>query len=629
MPLREAWRPSFGELASRVSKIGGNDMSEMKTCFKRVDYDLSGLLHYLDVGDIGLPDIQRPFVWKNSKVRDLFDSMYRGFPVGYLLFWESGATNGAKPIGVGEKVHPVASRLIVDGQQRLTSLYAVFRGKPVLDADYAKRRIEIAFRPRDGRFDVADAAIRHDPEWIADISQLWASGKSSYQMVKGFLDRLKDKTGVGDEVEGQISHNLDRLFDLQKYPFTALEIASSVDEEQVADIFVRINSEGVKLNQADFILTLLSVFWDEGRAALETFCRDSRRPPEPGREASPFNHFIEPDPDQLLRVSVAFGFHRGRLKSVYQVLRGKDLETDAFSPERREQQFARLREAQAEVLDLKHWHQFFSALVGAGFRSGELVSSKNALLYAYAFYLIGRLRCKVPEHELQILIGRWFFFASLTGRYSNSPESIMDGDLNRVAVASTAAEFAAILNEVMASELTNDYWNITLPAALESSAARSPELFAYIAAQNRLAAPVLFSHKKISDLLDPSVKATKKALERHHIFPRAWLESQGETDRKVINQIANFALIEWPENIAIADDPPPVYAPKIRARFTTEEWRKMNGLHALPDGWESLGYGDFLVRRRRLMAGIIRQGYETLTANAGVSVTKLQAESAT
>jgi len=188
-----------------------------------------------------------------------------------------------------------------------------FVGKKVLDDDYRERQIEIAFRPRDGRFDVADVAIRRDSEWIANISELWVSGKSSYQMVKGFLNSLRQKTSLSEAGEEQISHNLDLLFDLQKYPFTALEIASSVDEEQVADIFVRINSEGVKLNQSDFILTLLSVFWDKGRADLESFCRSSRQPPIPGGPASPYNHFIEPDPDQLLRVSVALGFERGHL----------------------------------------------------------------------------------------------------------------------------------------------------------------------------------------------------------------------------------------------------------------------------------------------------------------------------
>jgi len=587
-------------------------MSELKTCFKRVEYDLAGLLHYIDIGDIGLPDIQRPFVWSNAKVRDLFDSMYRGFPVGYFLFWENAQPNGVKQIGVAPKQHTVPSRLIVDGQQRLTCLYAVFRGKKVVDDNYSERQIEIAFRPRDGKFEVADAAIRRDPEWISNISILWASGKSSYQMVKGFLESLCQKTELTDVDEEQISHSLDRLFDLQKYPFTALEIAPTVDEEQVADIFVRINSEGVKLNQADFILTLLSVFWDEGRSALEQFCRSARRVPDTSTSASSFNHFIEPDPDQLLRVSVALGFERGRLKSVYQVLRGKDLETGEYEIERRDAQFKVLQEAQAKVLDLKHWHQFLSALVGAGYRSGEMISSQNALLYAYAFYLIGRIRYQVPEHQLQKVIGRWFFFTSLTGRYTSSPETIMDGDLNRLKGLNGAAGFMQLLDELVASSLTNDFWQITLPAALDSSSARNPELFAYVAAQNRLGTPVLFSHKKVGELIDPALKTKKKALERHHLFPRAWLEKQGENDLKVINQLANFALLEWPENISISDAPPREYVPEIRSRFSSSEWEKMQELHALPDGWESMSYQDFLTQRRRLMAAIIRRGFDTL-----------------
>jgi len=587
-------------------------VSDMKTCFKRVDYDLSNLLHYLDIGDIGLPDIQRPFVWSNAKVRDLFDSMYRGFPVGYFLFWENAQTNGVKQIGVGHKAHSAPSRLIVDGQQRLTSLYAVFRGKRVLDEDYRERKIEIAFCPRTGAFEVADAAIKRDPEWIPNISELWASGNSSFKMVKGFLKTLEVKAELSEDEEEQISHNLDRLFDLQKYPFTALEIASTVDEEQVADIFVRINSEGVKLNQADFLLTLLSVFWDQGRAELEQFCRRSRQPPVASGQASPFNHFIEPDPDQMLRVSVALGFSRGRLKSVYQVLRGKDLETGEFSSAHRDAQFKVLQQAQAKVLDLTCWHQFLSALVGAGFRSGEMISSKNALLYAYAVYLIGRTQCRVPEHQLQKVIGRWFFFASLTGRYTSSPESVMDGDLNRLRGVNDAARFVAVLDELIGNQLTGDFWTTTLPAALHSSSARNPELFAYVAAQNRLNAPVLFSHKKVSELLDPALRTKKKSLERHHLFPRAWLESEGEDDRKIINQMANYALLEWPENIDISDTPPTQYVPKVRERFSAEEWQRMQELHALPEGWEQMAYADFLVERRRRMADIVRRGFETL-----------------
>jgi len=589
------------------------DLNNLKTCFKRVDYELSSLLHYIDIGDIGLPDIQRPFVWSNTKVRDLFDSMYRGFPVGYLLFWENGQINGVKQIGLETKAHSVPLRLIVDGQQRLTSLYAVFRGRRVLDKNYREREIEIAFHPRDGKFDVCDAAIRSNPEWIPNISKLWTSGKSSYSIVKDFLQSLQKAKGpISLEEEELISTNLDRLFDLQKYPFTALEIAPTVDEEQVATIFVRINSEGVKLNQADFILTLMSVFWDEGRAELERFCRESRQPNKPGGQPSPFNHLIFPDPDQLLRVSVAVGFRRGTLKAVYNLLRGKDIDTGEISPEKREEQFKILKEAQSLVLNLTNWHQFLSAISGAGFRSFELISSQNALLYAYSFYLIGRNHFGVPEHLLQHLIGRWFFFSSLTGRYTSSPESVMDHDLNRLRGVADQERFLAILNETIANELTNDFWNITLPAALETSSARNPELFAYIAAQVLLGAPVLFSHKHISDLLDPTIKPKKKPLERHHLFPRGWLENQGITDMTLINQQANYALLEWPDNLDIGDSPPFEYVPKIRQRFKESDWKLMHELHALPEGWEYMPYEVFLAERRKLMAAIIRRGFEAL-----------------
>ena len=200
-------------------------MQEKTALFKKVDYDVSGLLHYIDLGDIGLPDIQRPFVWQAWQVRDLFDSMYRGFPVGNLLFWKNDNSPGAKMIGTDEKQHTVPGLLVIDGQQRLTSLFSVFRGVPVVDKEYREKRINIAFRPRDGRFEVTDAAMRRDPEFIPDISELWTSGKSSYAHVKAFLSNLRDKKELSDEEEEVISHNLDRLFDLQKFPFTGLEVS--------------------------------------------------------------------------------------------------------------------------------------------------------------------------------------------------------------------------------------------------------------------------------------------------------------------------------------------------------------------------------------------------------------------
>ena len=142
------------------------------TLFDKVDYALGSLVDAIYHGQISLPDIQRPLVWKNVKLRELFDSMYRGYPVGYLLFWETGINAGTKRIGIDEK-QLAPSRVIVDGQQRLTSLYAVIKGIPVIRENYVSEKIEIAFNPLDDRFEVPDAAIRRNKAFISSISALW------------------------------------------------------------------------------------------------------------------------------------------------------------------------------------------------------------------------------------------------------------------------------------------------------------------------------------------------------------------------------------------------------------------------------------------------------------------------
>jgi uncharacterized protein with ParB-like and HNH nuclease domain len=140
--------------------------------FKKVDYSLKKLIEDIHMGEIGLGDIQRPFVWPRSKVRDLFDSMYRGFPIGYLLLWENGYSGEHRTIGATQK-QKVPRLLIVDGQQRLTSLYAVTKAIPIITKELRSEMIRIAFNPLQEKFEVANPATEKDPEWINDISLLW------------------------------------------------------------------------------------------------------------------------------------------------------------------------------------------------------------------------------------------------------------------------------------------------------------------------------------------------------------------------------------------------------------------------------------------------------------------------
>ena len=581
------------------------------TLFKKVDYSLAKLIEDIDHGEIGLPDIQRPFVWKLSQVRDLFDSMYKGFPVGYLLFWSNLQLNNTRQIGTETKQTKIPRLLIVDGQQRLTSLYAVLKGHSILTSDFKETNLKIAFRPKDGTFEVTDAAILKDHEYIPDISQLWSGEVSRNRFVKNFLENLRDHQEVTDEGEDLICENIDRLYDLQNYPFTAMEVSHTVDEEQVSDIFVRINSKGVTLKQADFILTLLSVFWDEGRAELEKFARDSMNPPRDSKP-SPFNYFIQPEPDQLLRICVGLGFKRARLQYVYSILRGNDLETGEFSDERRDTQFQVLKNSQKDALDLTNWHEFLKVLIRAGFRSGDMITSQTGFLYSYIMFLIGKCDYKVEPYKLRNVMAKWFFMTALTGRYTSSPETVMESDLAKLRTVKTADEFINTLEQIIQDTLTEDYWNINLVTELETSAARTPSLFAYYAALNLIDAYVLFSKMKVSELLDPELKAKKSATERHHLFPKGYLERIGITEIMQTNQVANFALVEWGDNIDISDKTPEEYFPLYIKRFSPDELKKMMEWHALPEHWYKMKYEDFLVERRKLMAKIIRRGYEKL-----------------
>lgn len=572
------------------------------TLFKEVGYSLSKLIQDIEMGEIGLPDIQRPFVWTPAKVRDLFDSMYKGFPVGYFLFWANSLANGVRQIGTETK-QKVPRLLIVDGQQRLTSLFAVLKGQPVVRDDYSVHAIHIAFRPRDSAFEVTDAAIRKDPEFISDITQLWAGEVPRNRFVKEFLSRLRLSREVTEDEEDRLHESIDRLYDLQNYPFTALELSSTVDEEMVAEVFVRINSKGVTLNQADFILTLMSVFWDEGRSDLEHFCRSARHPATTG--ASPFNHFINPEPDQLLRASVGLGFRRARLQHVYSILRGKDLETGVFSEARRVEQFEVLKVAQAYTLNLQNWHEFLKALVRAGYRSSEMITSFNGVIFAYTFFLIGRREFEVEAYQLRDLIARWYFMSSLTARYSNSPESAVEGDLNRLRGIRDAAGFVAVLDQIIRDTLTEDFWNITLPNDLATSTARSPSLFAYQAALSLLDARVLFSKMKVSELLDPALRANRAAIEKHHLFPKNYLRDLGIVEKAEVNQIANFAFVEWGDNGDISDESPAEYFPRYSDRFD----ESMAFWHALPPNWTAMEYPSFLSERRKLIAKVVRAGF--------------------
>lgn len=568
----------------------------------------------IETGQLGLPDLQRPFVWDRTKVRDLFDSLYRGYPAGHFLFWATDASHGTHQIGANAaKLAP--QKLIVDGQQRLTSVFAVLRGHPIVDSDFRTVTIKIAFKPSTREFEVANASTENDPEWLSNISDIWTSTEGAFLFISNFIEQLRTHRDVPAEEAKEIAAALNTLEAVQSYQFTALELSSKLEVEQVAEVFVRTNSKGVTLNQADFILTLMSVYWDEGRVDLEDFCRRAKQPSAPG--AGPFNYFIEPSADQLLRVSVGLAFRRAQLRSVYQLLRGKDLESGLVSVDQRAEQFERLQTAQAIVLDVGNWQEFLKTLLRAGYRSGSMITSDNNILYAYLIYLIGKRDFKIDTANLRDVIARWFFMTALTGRYTGNFESQAERDLRQLDEAKTGHDFIEIVERIIETNLTNDFWEVSLPEALSTSSSYSPPLFAYSAALSLLDAKVLFSTLTVRELLDPVVKGKKSAIERHHLFPKGYLKSINIKGISRTNQIANYAFVEWPENIAISDKKPSEYFPQFWAQVPAASKEPMRFAHALPANWENLEYFEFLALRRKLMAEVIRAAYEKLTSGVG------------
>lgn len=578
----------------------------MTTKFTTISFPISTLVGQIETGQIGLPELQRPFVWDRSQVRDLLDSLYRGYPTGYFLFWQASPDLGSNPIGADAK-QTSPNLLVVDGQQRLTSLYAVFRGAPVLSSKFKSERVYIAFNPLRERFEVTNTAIQKDPEWVSDVSVLLSGSANSFKFINTFIESLAAEREVTDEMSDLIAANLQRLASLPGYTFSAIQLSYDLPIEEVSEIFVRVNSKGTQLNQADFILTLMSVYWDKGRKELEQFCRDARQPSD---TPSPFNWFIEPSPDQLLRVAIGLGHRRAQLRYAYELLRGKNLETGEVSPETRTTNFEILKGAQAEVLDLTNFTEFLKALQEAGFRSGKMITSKNTIIYSYLVFLIGRHDFGLDYKSLRSAIARWFTMCVLTSRYTGASETQVEKDMRRFAEAADGKEFLATLDQIVNSNLTNDYWEATLPDQLAYSGGFVPAMFAYFASLNLLGAKVLFSNLTVHELLDPAQVAKKNAIERHHLFPKDYLKKLGVKGTARVNQVANYALVEWPDNISIGAAPPEDYFPSLfESRIPTGEVDKVRFWHALPDGWEAMEYDKFLESRRKLIAQVVRAGF--------------------
>jgi hypothetical protein len=574
---------------------------------------------------IAIPELQRPFVWDSVKVRDLMDSLYKGYPVGYLITWQS--------VGAHLKGGQVAAhqQILIDGQQRITALRAAVAGLNVVNKRYKPIRIKIAFNPVTAEFATLTPVIDKNAEWISDISELF-NAPSIYSYVS---DYFAANSGVDTR---SVEANISRLEAIKNAQIGIIALNDDLDVETVSEIFIRINSKGVPLSSADFAMSKIATYGDRGRnlrKLIDYFCHLAVAPhaytdiAENDAEFAASGYlsriaWLKDDAEEIydpaygdvIRVAGLLGFSRGKASSIVSELSGRDPETRKVDEARIPVAYDRLEATLLEIVKKYHLENFLMTIKSAGFISSDMIGSKNALNFAYALYLRLRADDTLSEGERKRIVRRWFVMSMLTGRHSGSFESTWEQDIRRIG----ALGAAAYLKQIEESELTDGYWEVALPAALETTSTASPFFQAFLAAQVANGSRGFLSrsitvaamHQQSGDI--------------HHIVPKDYLQKNGFPDRGDYNQVANFALTETAINISIGNKPPAAYMAEVEAQIESGQLRlgeitdatdlarnlRENAVPAMLSTVTAASYPEFLAERRKLIARVIRTYFEQL-----------------
>lgn len=583
------------------------------------------VLAWVQSGEIAIPEIQRPFVWNSTKVRDLMDSLYQGYPIGYVIAWRNPNVR-LKDGSLSE-----GKKVLIDGQQRITALTAALLGHYVVDKKYQRLRIKIGFNPVTEKFEVQNPAILKDKTWLPDISEVISGNVGILKLVRKYLEANPSVD------EDKIEQSFTNLMNISKKQIGLIELSSDLDIETVTEIFIRINSKGVVLSQADFAMSKIAADTTFGgnelRKGIDYFCHLATAPDfykhieDNDKEFASTDYFskmkwlksetedlYDPEYTDLIRVAFTSQFNRGRLSDLVSLLSGRNFETRTYESEIAKESFKKLEKGFYSFINETNFKRFLMIIKSAGFISPKLIRSKNAINFAYIIYL------KLKEQGISPVliekyVRRWFVYSILTGRYSGSPESTFDFDIKQISKKS----FEDYLEEKESGELSDAYWSVSLPLSLDTSVITSPYFNVYLAAQvTSNDRGFLSKNVKVSDLI--SLRG-----DIHHLFPRDYLKKNGFT-RGRYNQIANYVYMQSEINIKVGNKPPKVYFAAVRDQFSDKN-PDLSGIsniaqlednleqNCVPVGIMDMGidqYDSFLQERRKLMALKIKDYYYSL-----------------
>jgi hypothetical protein len=585
---------------------------------------IQAILVDIKSNEIAIPEIQRPFVWNATKVRDLIDSLYRGYPIGYLIAWHNPS------VRLKDGTRSKGKKILIDGQQRVTALMAALLGEYIINKDYRKVKITIAFHPIERKFEVSNPAICKDKLWVADISKIFSPEVKVPKLVKEYCEKNEESD------QDDIYESIESLRDIVNNQIGLVELNSDLDIETVTEIFIRINSQGAILSQADFAMSKIAANeiygGNELRKCIDYFCHLAVAPEfylqftDIDQEFTKTEYFqkmtwlkdenddlYDPSYIDMLRVAFTSQFKRGRLADLVALLSGRNFGTRDYEESIAEESFKNLKEGIFNFMNATNFKNFVMILRSAGFLEPSMIRSQNTINFSYIIYLVLRSQ-KNNSAKIESYIRKWFVMSMLTRRYSSSPESFFDYDVKRI----NEIGIAKCIEDVEAAELSDAFWEAGLPQQMNTPVASSPYFNVYLASQVYEKDKGFLSRDiTVQDLL-----AFKGDV--HHLFPKNYLKKHGLTKNKY-NQIANYVMMQSEINIAIGDKSPADYFSKLieycsngnknfayGAITELDQIRENFIMHCIPEGMENKNidhYEEFLQERRKLMAKKIKNYY--------------------
>ena len=604
--------------------------------FTNTSMSIKALLGLIEANDIAIPEIQRPFVWKRAQVRDLMDSLYKGYPTGYIILWKN------PDVKLKDGRMSAGKKIVIDGQQRITAMMTAIAGRTVLDSDFEETQIKIAFNPfaaldyeLNGNeeaeiFAVATPAHSKSKNWIPDISKIFETNFSSWTFIPQYIQN-------NPEIAGEdLQRILNRLRGIESTQIGVIDLSEKLELDVVTDIFIRINSKGTALSQGDFVMSKMAADEKYGgmilRKLIDYFAHLAVKPQYYSHIANHDQEFAstehlkqiawlrndtetvyDPGCDDVIRVAFMHVFKRARLAELVQLLSGRDFETREYKEDIAAHTFEGMYKGVENFVNEYNFKQFMQTIRGAGFISPKMITSNMALDFAYALFLMLQ-ESDVPVADRKRIVQKWYVLSILTQRYSASPESAFAKDLKVI----SEVGIPQALKNIEDATLSDNFWNVALVQNLSYASSLNPTYLTYLAAQVRKVECSLLSNTPVSELINFGGDV-------HHIFPKKYLMEHG-FDRTQYNQTANYAYLDTPVNISIGKKAPKDYfslalqqcggeQAKCGSIMNEEDLRANLAINCIPEDvfdMDHTRYAEFLEKRRALMAAKIRKYYEGL-----------------